>query len=30
MKTVIYEIANIIAALSTIGVIFTACIMMGG
>jgi len=30
MKTVIYEIANILTALSTIGVIFTACMMMGG
>jgi hypothetical protein len=30
MKTVIYEIANMVAALSAVGMIFTACIVLGG
>jgi hypothetical protein len=30
MKTVIYEIANIIAALSAVGMIFATCMILGG
>jgi hypothetical protein len=30
MKTVIYEIANLAAAASVIGMVFTACMILGG
>lgn len=30
MKTVIYEIANMVAALSVVCMIFTACMILGG
>jgi hypothetical protein len=30
MKTVIYEIANLAAATSVIGMVFTACMILGG
>jgi hypothetical protein len=30
MKTVIYEIANMIAAFATIAMIFTTCLVLGG
>jgi hypothetical protein len=29
MKTVIYEVANILASISVVGAIFVACMMMG-